>query len=184
MYKKATMQDAQTIKNLINQMYGIEYEVRDNTEIAQAIDNKTEIYILAYADDKCIGFSGASLNNDYYADIITPNIAVIDYIYTNENARNLTASFELISKLLKELVNLGVKQAIMQVQTFNKQRFFHYAMSDKNIIKSTTLENNGRNYDDQILLIEDLNKVANMSIRELMLKAHKYTIEDKEINKE
>lgn len=182
--KKATKQDAQIIKNLINQMYGIEYEVRDNTKIAQAIDNKTEIYILAYVDDKCIGFSGASLNNDYYADIITPDIAVIDYIYSDENSRNISISFELIALLLKELVNMGVKKSIMQVQTFNKQRFFHYAFSDKNIIKATTLEKNGQNYDDQILLIEDLNKVANMSLRELMLKAHKYSIEDKEINKE
>lgn len=160
-------------------MYGIEYEVRENGKIAEAIDNKTEIYVLAYANDKCIGFSGASLNNDYYADIIKPDVAVIDYIYTDENARNLNVSFELISQLLKKLANMGVKQAIMQVQTFNKQRFFHYALSDKNIIKSTPLERNGQPYDDQILLIKDLNKIANMSIRELMLKAHKYSIEDK-----
>ena len=181
-FKIATNQDVQTIKDLINQMYGIEYEIRDNIKIAEAIDKKTEIYILAYVNDKCIGFSGASLNNDYYADIITPDIAVIDYIYTDENARNLTVSFELISKLLKELVNMGVKQAIMQVQTFNKQRFFHYALSDKNIIKSTILERNGQTYDDQILLIEDLIKVADMSVRELMLKAHKYSVEEKILN--
>lgn len=174
-FKIATNQDVQTVKYLINQMYGIEYEIRDNIKIAEAIDKKTEIYILAYVDDKCIGFSGASLNNDYYADIITPNIAVIDYIYIDENARNLTVSFELISKLLKELVNMGVKQAIMQVQTFNKQRFFHYALSDKNIIKSTILEKDGKTYNDQILLIEDLNKVADMSIRELMLKTYEYS---------
>ena len=67
----------------------------------------------------------------------------------------------------------------MQVQTFNKQRFFHYALSGKNIIKSTTEERNGQSYEDQILLIEDLGKVANMSSRELMLKAHKYVVEDK-----
>ena len=181
-FKIATNQDAQVIKDLINQMYGIEYEVRENAKIVQAIDSKTEIYVLAYSDDKCIGFSGASLNNDYYADIITPDIAVIDYIYVDENARSLSVSFELISGLLKELVNTGVKSAIMQVQTFNKQRFFHYALSDKNIIKSTTLEKNGQPYDDQILLIEDLNKVADMSIRELMIKAHKYSIEDKATN--
>ena len=174
-FKIATNQDVQTVKYLINQMYGVEYEIRDNIKIAEAIDKKTEIYILAYVDDKCIGFSGASLNNDYYADIITPNIAVIDYIYTDENARNLTVSFELISKLLKELVNMGVKQAIMQVQTFNKQRFFHYALSDKNIIKSTILEKDGKTYNDQILLIENLNKVADMSVRELMLKTYEYS---------
>lgn len=178
-FRLATNKDCKIVKDLINKMYGIEYEVRENYKIAEAIDNKTEIYILAYNGDKCIGFSGASLNNDYYADIITHDIAVIDYIYVNEDERNLSVSFELISKLLTELVDLSVKQAIMQVQTFNKQRFFHYALSDKNIIKSTTLERNGQSYEDQILLIEDLNKVANMSLRELMIKAHKYSIEDK-----
>lgn len=178
-FKVATKQETQIVKDLINKMYGIEYEVRENDKIAEAIDNKTEIYILAYKDDKCIGFSGASLNNDYYKDIITPDIAVIDYIYVDEDERNFGVSFELISKLLTELVGLGVKQAIMQVQTFNKQRFFHYALSDKNIIKSTILERNGQVYDDQILLIEDLNTVANMSLRELMIKAYKYSVEDK-----
>jgi len=177
-FRLATNQDAQIVKDLTNKMYGIEYEVRGNCKIADAINNKTEIYVLAYSENKCIGFSGASLNNDYYADIITPDIAVIDYIYVDENARNLSVSFELISRLLKELVNIGVKSAIMQVQTFNKQRFFHYALSDKNIIKSTTEERNEQTYVDQILLIEDLNKVANMSIRELMVKAHKYAIEE------
>lgn len=179
-YKRANQEDAQIIKNLINQMYGVEYEERDNKKIAKAIANKTEIYILAYSEDKCVGFSGASLNNDYYADIITQDIAVIDYIYTLENSRNISVSYELISQILKALVNQGVKQAIMQVQTFNKQRFFHYALSNKNIIKSTTFEKNGQSYDDQILLIEDLNKVANISLRELMQKALKYSIEDKE----
>jgi len=37
-YKRANQEDAQTIKNLINQMYGVEYEVRDNKKIAKAID--------------------------------------------------------------------------------------------------------------------------------------------------
>ena len=176
---KATRNDVQIVKNLINEMYGVEYEIRNNTTIAEAIDNKTEIYMLAFCNNKVIGFSGASINNDYYSDIITPDVAVIDYIYVCTNARNLTVSFELISQLLKELVTIGVKQAIMQVQTFNKQRFFHYALSDKNIIKSTTLEKNGQSYDDQILLIENLNKVSDMSIRELMIKAHSYSVQEK-----
>ena len=55
-FRIATNQDVQTVKALINQMYGIEYEIRDNTKIAEAIDNKTEIYILAYCDNKIIGF--------------------------------------------------------------------------------------------------------------------------------
>lgn len=174
-FKIATEEDAPIIKNIVNQMYGIEYEVRNNLKIAEAIQNKTEVYILAFMDNKCIGFAGASLNNDYYADVITPDIAVIDYIYTDEKARNINISFKLISHLLKELSNMGVIKAIMQVQTFNKQRFFHYALSDKNIIKSTVLERDGKAFEDQILLIEDLNKVVNLSIRDLMLKAYTYS---------
>ena len=173
--KLATSNDSQLIKKLINDMYGTEYEVRDISKISEAIENKTEIYVLAFKDDKCIGFAGASLNNDYYADIIRPDIAVIDYIYTYKNYRDINISFKLISKLLKELVIMNVNQAIMQVQTFNKQRFFHYSLSDKNIIKSSTIEANGKKYKDQILLIKDLKKAANMSIRELMIKTHYYS---------
>ena len=176
-YRLAINRDGQIIKDLVNQMYGIEYEVRDNLEISEAINNRTEVYVLAYLDNEVIGFSGASLNNDYYADIITPDVAVIDYIYTKEDNRDVNVSFELISLLLKELVNMNVKQAIMQVQTFNKQRFFHYALSDKNIIKSTTLERNGQTYNDEILLIKDLKKVSNITIRDLMVKAYKYSKE-------
>lgn len=173
-FRLATNKDCDIVKDLINKMYGVEYEVRENLYIAKAIDNKTEIYVLAYSGDKCIGFSGASLNNDYYADIITPDIAVIDYIYTQE-AKDISVSFELISRLLKELVDIGVTKAIMQVQTYNKQRFFHYALSDKNVIKTSLVESKGNMYEDQILLIEDLRKTANMSARELMLKAYNYS---------
>lgn len=48
-------------------------------------------------------------------------------------------------------------------------------LSDKNVIKSTTGERKGQPYDDQILLIEDLKKTANMSVRELLLKAYNYS---------
>ena len=173
-FRLATNTDCEIVKDMINKMYGIEYEVRENSNIAKAINNKTEVYILSYDEGKCVGFSGASLNNDYYADIITPDIAVIDYIYTLE-AKNISVSEELIFRLLAALVNMGVTKAIMQVQTYNKQRFFHYALSDKNIIKSTRLERNEQTYDDEILLIEDLKKVSNMSIKELMIKAYKYS---------
>lgn len=177
-FKVATSQDVQTIKDIINEMYRSEYEKRDNSKIAKAIEDELEIYILAYKDNKCIGFSGASLNNDYYSDIITPDIAVIDYIYVLKNSRDIYISFQLISLLLKKLISIGVKQAIIQVQTYNKQRFFHYALSDKNIIKSKKIEISGKQYEDQILFIEDLTKVANFTARELMEKAHKYFTED------
>lgn len=81
MFKIAEAEDSEIIKELINKMYGTTYETRENEEISKAIKDKNEIYMLAYDGDCCMGFSGASLNNDYYADVITPDIAVIDYIY-------------------------------------------------------------------------------------------------------
>ena len=172
--KIATNKDVKTIKNIINQMYGYEYEGRTENLIAHAIDNNKEIYVLAYKEKSCIGFAGASLNISYYADIITPDIAVIDYIYVDENCRSITLAFDIISKLFKTLLTLRIKQAIMQVQTYNKQRFFHYALSDKNIIKTTPIENKDQIYEDQILLIEDLEKTFNMTFREIIHKAHNY----------
>ena len=173
-FKFATENDTQTIKDIVNKMYGIEYETRDTKKIAEAIKNKTEIYVLAHKDDNCIGFCGSSINNDYYKDIISPDVAVIDYIYVDKKHRNFFLSFELISTLFKELVKNGTKQAIMQVQTYNPQRFLHYALSNKNIIKSTPVEVKGRIYEDQILLIEDLEKALNTKPRELIIKAYNF----------
>ena len=178
--KLAQKNDANLIKEMINQMYGIEYERREIEQIAKAIKNKTEIYILAYINNKCIGFSGASLNNDYYADIITPDIAVIDYIYVDKNSLNNFIAFDLISTLLKRLVEMNVKSAIMQVQTSNKQKYFHYALSDKNIIKSNIIpEFKDKNYYDQILLIQNIEQVSQITLQELMQKTHKYVLEEK-----
>lgn len=174
MFKIAEAEDSEIIKELINKMYGTTYETRENEEISKAIKDKNEIYMLAYDGDCCMGFSGASLNNDYYADVITPDIAVIDYIYTLEDKRNIVVSFELIVRLVNKLLENGTKKAIMQVQTYNKQRFFHYALSDKNIIKTTPIEKDGEIYEDQILLINDLNKIANTTLKTLMLKARTF----------
>lgn len=181
-FNLATKHDASNIKDLINEMYGIEYEVRDIEKIKEAIENKTEIYILVYENNGCVGFSGASVNNSYYSDIISSDVAVIDYIYVKENKRNISISFKLISLLMKQLINLNINKAIMQVQTFNKQRFFHYALSDKNIIKSVHVQKDEKEYEDQILLIDDLEKTSNISIKELMLKAYQFSKDEKYAN--
>lgn len=172
--KHANENDAYIVKNLINQMYCSEYEMRSILEISQAIKNKTEFYVFAYMNEQIAGFAGASINNDYYKDVISPDVAVIDYIYITENNTSISTSFNLISELINCLIKNGVKQSIMQVQTFNKQRFLHYALSDKNIIKSTPIENRGKMFEDQILLIEDLNAVANLSMMDIMRKAHAF----------
>ena len=73
---------------------------------------------------------------------------------------------------------MGVMQAIMQVQTFNKQRYFHYALSNKNIIKTATLQSNGKTYQDQILLIDDLKATSNISIKDIITKAIHFKKQD------
>ena len=168
----ATQNDASTVKDLINQMYGIEYEIRENTYISEAIKNQTEIYFLAFNNSQCVGLSGASLNNDYYKDVITPDIAVIDYIYVDPQFADFNVSFSLISALIKRLVEINVTSAILQVQTSNKQRFFHYALSDKNSIKSEPIEQHGKYFEDQILLIRDLKEVSALSMKDIMKKAY------------
>ena len=176
--KQANGNDADIVKNLVNQMYGFEYEIRQISEISQAIRNRTEFYVFAYINEQIAGFAGASINNDYYKDVITPDIAVIDYIYVTENNTNVSTSFHLISELINSLIKNGVRQAIMQVQTHNKQRFLHYALSNKNIIKSTKIESKGKIFEDLILLIDDLNAVSNLSMMDIMRRAYSFKTAD------
>lgn len=161
--------DAENIKNMINEMYGLEYEIRKLYEIQKAIEMKSEIYIIAEQEGSLIGFSGASIKTGR---------CVIDYIYVKDNHRGLLVAYELIMRLLKELVAVGIKSAELQVQTFNKQRFFHYALANKNIISSIYCSIDGREYYDQVLLIENLKNVSEMSAKELMAKAVKFKQEE------
>jgi len=170
--KIATQKDSKNIKKLINKMYGIEYETRNLEDIGLSIKNRLEFYTLAYFDDQIIGFAGASKNKNYL-DIAPYSVAIIDYIYVDEDKRDLITSYKLIKNLLKLLIENGYSQALLQVQTFNKQRFLHYALSDKNIIKSFP-NTYKEGYEDQILLINDLNSVYNQTFKELLNRCKKY----------
>ena len=175
--KTATEKNSSVIKELINKMYGIEYETRHSKELANAIKNNLEFYTLAIINNKVIGFAGASKNKEYL-DVAPDSVCVLDYIYIEESQRDLITSYNLIKNLLKQLLDAGFSQAIIQVQTFNKQRFLHYALSDKNIIKSFP-NTYKQGYEDQILLIEDLNNVYNLTFKELLDKCKNYIEETK-----
>ena len=99
---------------------------------------------------------------------------MIDYFYVKRSSRGLKIAYDLIKKLLLNLIELGIDKAIMQLQTYNPQRFLHYALSDKNIISSTKCQQKEEFYEDQILLIKDLKIVCNMSYSEFIRKAQKY----------
>ena len=81
----------------------------------------------------------------------------------------------ILKVVFNKLIKLGINSAHLQVQTYNKQRFLHYALSDKNIIKEEDVEWKGVIYKDQILLIENLQSVVNLSLKELIKKAHLYS---------
>ena len=78
----ATKKDAVHIKQMINQMYGFEYETRTPDEIAQAIEKCHQVYVLAKQGDDIIGFAGATTNSTEYQKITTQTQTVIEYIYT------------------------------------------------------------------------------------------------------
>lgn len=175
--KNATEKDSKLIKEWINKMYGSEYEKRILSDIEQSIHKKDEFYTIAYSNSKIIGFTGASKNKEYL-DIMPNSVAVIDYIYIEKSNRNLITSYNLIKSLFKLLLDNGYTQALLQVQTFNKQRFLHYALSDKNIIKAFPNEFKSE-HEDQILLIKDLKKIYNLTLSELFNKCKKYITETK-----
>ncbi len=171
--RNATHEDAEIIKNKINEMYGFEYEKRSTADICKAIFEIQEIYILALLKDECIGFAGATLDNEEYREKYKFG-TVIDYIYIQEKFRGLKVAYGLIKQLFERLIDLGENTAIMQTQTYNKQRFLHYALSDKNIISVELCEGAGKMYEDQILLINDLRGVADKSFGVLLRKSQKY----------
>jgi len=158
------------VKLMINEMYGFEYETREVDQIQNAINQGLEVYNLAFDADICVGFSGATINDK--------DNATIEYIYVKKSNRGIVFAYNLIIDLVKQLIACEVKKAKMQVQTYNKQRFLHYALSDKNIIEQVALERNGEKYLDQILLIEDIESVLRLSIREFMIKASQYKKEE------
>ena len=172
--KVATKEDACDIKNLINEMYKSEYEKRQICEIELAIRNKDEIYTLAYDGDNIIGFAGATTDSKEYLNVTNEVTTVIEYIYVKENYRGLIVAFNLLKTLISELLNNQISSALMQVQTYNKQRFLHYALCDKNIIKSMQCEWEPE-YEDQILLIKDLGSIVNITLKDFIRKVEKYS---------
>ena len=182
----AGAEDAQIIKDLINEMYGIEYEQRDCETIGKIVEKCEQVYVLVYQNDKVIGFAGATINSDEYVEFCNQTNTVIEYVYVKEKNRDFLVAYELMKKLLEELIQLGRTKAIMQVQTFNKERFLHYALSDKNIINSFAAKRNEVEYEEQILLINDINECLKLSMRDYMKKTLLYAKQDNglKINKE
>ena len=62
--KIATTEDAELVKNLINEMYGIEYEKRSNEDFSRVIKNKEQIFVVATLSNEIVGFAGASTNSE------------------------------------------------------------------------------------------------------------------------
>lgn len=165
----ATPSDAEIVKNLINEMYRSNYETRNSDEIKQCINNKSEIYSLIKSNNNYIGFCGVFISQTEEVK------ASIEYIYLPKKSRNLVTAYKCLTFTMNILIDMGIKSAKLQVQTYNKQRFLHYAITDKNILSSQELETSkGEKYMDQILLIKDLSKLVNLSFSELIKKVKYY----------
>lgn len=180
--KVATNKDSEAIKNLINEMYGFEYETRTNEELSKPIESKDQVFVLVYVENKLIGFAGATTNSEEYLEFSDQTKTVIEYIYVKEDNRDFLCAYKLMKTLLKELTKQGINKAIMQVQTFNKERFLHYALSDKNIIHSYVAKRNNEEYEEQILLIDDIQNCLELTMREYMKKTLIYAKQDNVLN--
>ena len=175
----ATSKDADVIKQMINQMYGFEYETRTKDELEQAIQTQSQVFVVAKQGEDIIGFAGATTNSTEYQNITNKTQTVIEYIYITPSCRNFFVAYDIIKLLFDSLAKMQKTSAILQVQTFNKQRFFHYALCDKNIIHSTTCTaKSGAVYQDQILMINDIKKVALQTAKQFMKKVQKYKSEN------
>lgn len=165
----ATHLDAEIVKNLINEMYGSNYETRSLDEIKKCINNKSEIYSLIELNGKFIGFCGVFISQ-------TEEIkASIEYIYLPQKSRNLITAYKCLTFTIQKLIERGIKSAKLQVQTYNKQRFLHYAITDKTILSAQELETSkGEKYIDQILLIKDLSELVNLPFTKLLKKVKYY----------
>ena len=165
----ATSNDAESIKILINEMYRTSYETRNINEIKKQIDTENEIYSIIEIEGKIAGFCGVFISQ---TDEVK---ASIEYIYLTEKRRNLLAAYKCLMFTVKKLINKKITCAKLQVQTYNKQRFLHYAITDKNIIFEQELETSkGEKYFDQILLIKDLSYLLNLPFSTLIKKVQYY----------
>ena len=163
--KIAEEKDTEIIKAIINEMYGFEYEKRELQDIQLRIKDRSEIYVLGFDKGECVGFAGCSFKDKE---------VTIDYIYMKKEFRNFFNAYEILISLFKEINKEGMNQAYLQVQTYNKQRFLHYAIAAKTIVKEEDIESRGKIYKDQILIIKDIKKLIDMPIRELLNKVKQY----------
>ena len=106
------------------------------------------------------------------------SVASLDYIYINEDNRNLITAYKCLMLVVNELIKDRIESAEMIVQTFNKQRFLHYALSDKNIIAETKRQHKGETIKDQTLLIQNLKNLAELTFNDLVKKTHQYALDD------
>lgn len=106
-------------------------------------------------------------------------------IYVDENSRGGSfIAFDLLKNGLALLRQNGINKAYMNVQTHNKFRFLHYAISDEVVASETYTRKNGTITTNKLLAINDIAKLQEKPLKDIMRDVRKYRLQFEKEGKE
>lgn len=174
-YIIAKKEDAQYVlecmQKLSVELLGYNNVEREEKYIAGAIEDQDEIYIICKKNNEFVGFAGVAtyhIENGKRAD---DTVGLITDILVRQEYRGSEVAYTLLMMSIKQLIEHKKDSAIMVVQSTNPHRFLHYAICDKLISREQYTLDSGVTLTDEILLIEDLDKVSKLSIMDIGKKA-------------
>ncbi len=106
-------------------------------------------------------------NGKYQED----DTGLIAEIFVDKNNRDGYIAYNLLQMAIDILIKANKKQAIMLVQEDNPSRYLHFALADKLISSKTVKRKNGSETTDYKLLITDISRIKNLSLRDIAKKA-------------
>jgi len=153
----------------------IEYPIKPVEERAE----KTVIF--CEDGENVIGFIEVLYYNFNMAEIKKKNAGTINQIFVRDGYRDGEASYFLLKKGVQKLLEKGFKNAVLNVDDDNPNRFFHFAMADGNVVDSEMIERTNGDFVYSHKLKVDLNKLNNMSLMDLVKKTAKMKKQASEI---
>lgn len=124
-------------------------------------------------DNEVIGYSFICTYHIVNGKRPNDSIGIISEIYVKDGYRSGDIAYNLLQLAIDTLLKAGKTSAMMSVQEDNPNRFLHFALADKLLNKEECKRKDGRITTSYDLLISDINKIKEMSSRQLAEKAIK-----------
>lgn len=148
-------------------------EGRDKSYKDKLDSTPDEIGILCEHNGEVVGFSFVCTYHVVDGERPDDKTGIISEIYVDKAYRQGDMAFKLFQHSINALLEEGITSAIMTVQEDNSNRFWHFAIADKLIDKNECERRDGITTISYDLLISDLNRVKNLTQRQLIVKALK-----------